>query len=113
MLKKIDSRENLEELFSNAIKERNRLTHNFYRQHNFRRNTDEGRKLMIQDLESIHDTLLESYKAALFVSGIDIDALIKKSNYTATKRYQDTEISESAFFDPCEHNKLCLRVLAS
>src|ERR1035437_6396379 len=34
--------------------------HSFYRLHNFRRNSDEGRKLMLSDLDSIHDTLLRS-----------------------------------------------------
>ena len=58
-----------------ARDERNRLFHSFYRQHNFRRNTDEGRAAMFKDLESIHDTLLHTYKALSLLSGVDIDAL--------------------------------------
>jgi len=65
--------EHLEELLSKALKERNRLAHSFYRQHNFRRNSDEGRQIMLDDLEGIHEALLEAYKAVLLLSGIDLD----------------------------------------
>jgi hypothetical protein len=65
----------LEALLSRALAERNRLSHSFYRRHNFRRNSDEGRELMLNDLESIHDTLLEAFKAVMLLSGIDLDAL--------------------------------------
>ena len=64
------------ELFAAALAERNRLTHSFYRQHNFQRNTDDGRAVMIADLDSIHSTLLDAYKAALAVSGIDLDSIV-------------------------------------
>ena len=73
---KIDSKEQLEDLFSEALKQRNRLAHSFYRQHNFKRNTDEGRDIMIQDIETIHDVLIEAYKAALLISGINIEKMI-------------------------------------
>jgi hypothetical protein len=66
----------LETLFANALRERNRLSHSFYRFHNFRRNSDEGRQLMLKDLEQIHDTLLRAYKAVMLLSGVDLDALI-------------------------------------
>ncbi len=65
----------LESLLLNALQERNRLSHSFYRQHNFRRNSEEGRALMLNDLESIHDTLLRAYKAIMLLSGINIDEL--------------------------------------
>ncbi len=65
----------LEALLSRALVERNRLSHSFYRRHNFRRNSEEGRVLMLKDLESIHDTLLEAYKAVLLLSGIDLVAV--------------------------------------
>lgn len=61
---------------SAALKERNRLAHHFYRQHNFRRNSDAGRVIMMQDLESMHDTILEAYKVVNLISGIDLDALV-------------------------------------
>ena len=46
----------------------------FTREHNFRRNSDEGRALMLQDLEGIHSALLDAYKAVLALSGVDLDA---------------------------------------
>jgi hypothetical protein len=70
-----ESVEHLEELLSNALKERNRLSHSFYRQHNFRRNTEDGRLLMLDDLEKIHEVLLEAYKAVMRLSGIDLDKI--------------------------------------
>lgn len=76
---KIDTKDQLENLLSLALKERNRLTHSFYRQHNFRRNTDEGRDIMIRDLNKIHDIIHKAYKAALLISGIDIDSIIKNA----------------------------------
>jgi hypothetical protein len=36
-------------------------------QHNFRRNSEEGRARMLDDLESIHDTLLHAYKAVMLL----------------------------------------------
>ena len=62
-------------LLSNALRERNRLSHSFYRHHNFRRNSEEGRIIMLQDLEALHGTLLSAYKAVMLLSGVDLDAL--------------------------------------
>jgi hypothetical protein len=62
------------DLFARALAERNRLSHSFFRQHNLRRNSAEGRAVMLADLESIHRTLLEGYKMALAVSGVDLDS---------------------------------------
>jgi hypothetical protein len=67
----------LEPLLLTALEERNRLSHHFFRQHNLRRNSDEGRALMLADLESIHDVLLEAFKAVTLLSGIDLDAMVK------------------------------------
>jgi hypothetical protein len=71
-----ESVSHLETLLSHALEERNRLSHSFYRLHNFRKNSDEGRKLMLIDLDSIHDTVLKAYKAIMLLSGIDLDALV-------------------------------------
>lgn len=70
-----DSLSELEALLSTALKERNRLSHSFYREHNFRRNSDEGRALMLQDLEGMHDAIIEAYKAVMRLSGIDLDKM--------------------------------------
>ena len=71
----------LEPLLARALEERNRLSHHFFRDHNFRRNTEEGRLLMLNDLDSIHNVVLDAYKAVmLFFSGIDLDELVKNAN---------------------------------
>ncbi len=67
--------EHLRDLLGRALKERNRLSHSFYREHNFRRNSEEGRAAMLEDLESIHETILEAYKAVMRLSGIDLEAV--------------------------------------
>jgi hypothetical protein len=66
---------NLEDVLARALNERNRLFHSFYRQHNFRRNSAEGRQRMLDDLDSIHNALLEAYKAVMLLSGVDLDKL--------------------------------------
>ena len=75
MKNRTQSLEALEALLSSALQERNRLFHSFYRKHNFRRNSDEGRVIMLNELESIHSTLLEAYKAVMRLGGVDLDAL--------------------------------------
>lgn len=61
----------LDEL-STALDERNRLNHSFYRQHNFRRNSEEGRALMLADLQVIHDRILTAYTSVLEWTGTDV-----------------------------------------
>ena len=70
-----DTLDHLEALLGHALEARNRLAHSFYRQHNFRRNSNEGRTLMLDDLEDIHRMLLEAYKAVMRLSGVDLDTL--------------------------------------
>lgn len=71
-----DSLADLEDLLTRALAERNRLAHSFYRQHNFRKTSDTGRALMLEDLEDIHRIILEAYKAVMRLSGIDLDNVI-------------------------------------
>lgn len=66
----------LELLLASALAERNQLFHSFYRTHNFRRNSDEGRSKMLEDLDRKHETILDAYKAVIRLSGIDLDKLI-------------------------------------
>lgn len=66
----------LQELLYEALKVRNRLVHSFYLQHNLRRNSDAGCAIMLQDLEAIHEKLLEAYKAIILLSGVDLDKLV-------------------------------------
>ena len=69
--------EEIAALLDRALRERNRLSHSFYRRHNFRRNSGEGRALMMQDLETIHGVILEAYKELMLLGGTDLDALAK------------------------------------
>ena len=62
-------------ILENALNERNRLSHSFYREHNFRRNSPDGCKIMLQDLEKIHEIILEAYVFSLALSGTDIESL--------------------------------------
>jgi len=61
--------EALERELAEALTERNRLNHSFYRDHNFRRNSDPGRLIMLQDLERIHGVLIKAYVPLLELSG--------------------------------------------
>jgi len=73
-----DALDQLEPLLSKVLDERNRLAHSFYRQHNFRKNSDAGRAIMMKDLEAIHATLIEAMKALSLLDGIDLDALTEQ-----------------------------------
>ncbi|MGB6753953.1 MAG: hypothetical protein WBE71_15675, partial [Xanthobacteraceae bacterium] len=64
-------------LLANALAERNQLFHSFYREHNFRRNSDEGRAKMLEDLDRKHETIIDAYKAVMLLSGIDLDEVTK------------------------------------
>jgi hypothetical protein len=65
----------LEGELGTALDERNRLFHAFYRQHNLRRNSDAGRQVMLDDLESMHETLLSAYKTVMLLQGVDLDKM--------------------------------------
>lgn len=71
------------DLLIQALSIRNRLTHSFYLHHNFRRNSDDGRDVMMKDLESMHEKLLEAYKAVMLVSGVDLDELVAQHGDTS------------------------------
>jgi hypothetical protein len=70
-----ESLDALDALLIKARDERNRLSHLFYREHNFRRNSEEGRALMLEDLKAIHSALLDAYKAVLALSGANLEVL--------------------------------------
>ena len=83
ILKRLRKTESLEELVAQlgqALDERNRLAHTFFRQHNFRKNSPEGRELMIEDLQQIHRTLLDTYEKVLVLMGVDIEALLNAAS---------------------------------
>lgn len=70
-----DDLDRLSHLLDEALVARNRLSHSFYRQHNFRRNTVQGCSVMLEDLESIHKTIIRAYKAVMLLSGVDLDKM--------------------------------------
>jgi hypothetical protein len=63
----------LDQLLASALRDRNRLNHEYYREHNFRRNSEEGRGLMLQDLEAMHGRILAALEAMLRISGVDFE----------------------------------------
>ena len=72
-LKKFEkSLENLEADIRKALDERNKLFHSFYRKHNFRRNSSEGCQIMLDELEEMHDTILDAYMKLLQLSDFDL-----------------------------------------
>jgi hypothetical protein len=70
-----DQLDQLEALLAGALKARNRLSHSFFREHNLRKFSVQGRAMMMEDLDAIHTALLEAIKALSLASGIDIDKL--------------------------------------
>jgi len=74
-----DSISHLEKLLSEALKIRNRLAHSFYLGHNLRRNSEDGRVIMLKDLQAMHDKLLEAYKAVMLLNGTDLDKLVAEN----------------------------------
>tara|TARA_R110001592_G_scaffold314747_1_gene590490 strand:- start:661 stop:1134 length:474 start_codon:yes stop_codon:yes gene_type:complete len=62
-------------LLDQALKVRNKLAHSFYLQHNLRRNSDQGCAVMLDDLNGMHDQLLDAYKAVMLLQGVDLEAL--------------------------------------
>jgi hypothetical protein len=75
MRTKLQVPDGLEPLLAEALETRNHLSHSFYRKHNFRRNSDKGRAKMLDELESMHKTLVKAYKAVASLSGIDLDSI--------------------------------------
>ena len=55
-----------------ALSDRNRLNHSFYMEHNLRKNSDQGRALMLADLGAIHENILNAYLTASTFSDINI-----------------------------------------
>jgi len=66
----------IDALLIKARDARNRPSHAFYREHNLRRNSGNGRQVMLNDLETIHCTLLDAYKAVMLLGGVDLDAMV-------------------------------------
>ena len=68
----------LETQLASAIKARNRLIHGFYERHDFRIQSEEGRDLMIADLELLHDELLRAWKIAGAMTTLVLDNMLRE-----------------------------------
>ena len=68
-----DSIQVLKQVLDKAVASRNRLAHSFYLDHTDNSKSDEGRDIILHDLEAIHNDLLEAQKAVFSLSGIDIE----------------------------------------
>ncbi len=93
---KTRSLDELEFLLYDALQKRNRLSHSFYRQHNFRRNSVEGRAIMMADLELIHATLLDALKELSLLEGIDLEALVAEA--ALRQNNEETAIEPAPYF---------------
>lgn len=56
--------DDLEGQFSSALAARNRLMHGFFERHNLKTQTDEGRDVMFDDLEALHEELFQAWQRA-------------------------------------------------
>ena len=69
------SSDDLCNLLEEALSARNTLSHSFFRNHNLRINSKEGRDLMISDLEVLYKKIFEAYVKLLVIQGIDLHKL--------------------------------------
>jgi len=90
---KVESLEEIESLLFAALKERNRLAHSFYWEHNFRLRAedDAGREIMFEDLERMHDIILNAYKAVMMISGIDLENT-SETEYLEFKNHEHVDL---------------------
>jgi len=69
----LDGLDKLDDQLEKALKERNRLAHSFFREHNVRIFSPDGLEIMMKDLSSIHSCLLKAYRQVLLLTqGVDI-----------------------------------------
>lgn len=60
---------------ASALSARNYLAHDFYRAHNFAKDTSAGRQKMLDDLKKTHNIIFEAYRKVLLISGNKIPPL--------------------------------------
>lgn len=77
--------EDLSARFASALAARNRLNHGFYEHHNFKIQTDEGRDVMMADLEALHDELFTAWRLAGTMTSLASEVIMqecKRGNQT-------------------------------
>lgn len=69
--------ENIETTLAEDLKIRNELIHSFYWKHNFKIESDEGRDVMMEDLENMHITLLNAYQLSQGMAGVMMNIVME------------------------------------
>ncbi|TCT06530.1 hypothetical protein [Aquabacter spiritensis] len=72
--------------FASALAARNRLNHGFYERHNFKIQTDEGRDVMMADLEALHEELFTAWQLAGAMTSLASEVIMRereRGNQTA------------------------------
>ncbi len=64
----LDHVDEMKRIFTSALEVRNRLTHTFFRDHNFAIQNDEGRDVMVAELDALHSELFSAWQLASDVS---------------------------------------------
>lgn len=77
--------EGLDLSLMSALKARNRLNHGFYERHNFRIDTDEGRDLMIDDLEALHIELFDAWRIVSAMTATTLACIVEQKKTTSPK----------------------------
>ncbi|HEY7414921.1 MAG TPA: hypothetical protein VH593_07000 [Ktedonobacteraceae bacterium] len=85
--KKFD--DNLKDRFASALKARNRLIHGFYERHDFKIQTDEGRDIMIADLEKLHEELFQAWQVASTITALTERAMLEHIEEVATPQRKE------------------------
>lgn len=73
--KHIELNDDLADRFASALRARNRLNHGFFEQHNFKIQTDEGRREIFADLERLHDELFRAWQIASMMTTLTMQAI--------------------------------------
>ena len=70
--------DNLSASFASALAARNRLNHGFYERHNFRIQTDDGRDVMMADLDALHDELFAAWRLAGAMTSLASEVIVRE-----------------------------------
>lgn len=73
--KHVEFSDDLEERFASALQARNKLNHGFFERHNFRIQTEEGRDVMMADLEALHKELFNAWRLASAMTALAMQAI--------------------------------------
>ena len=87
---RVNFSEGLSGILNDGLLARNGLSHGFFERHNFSIQTDEGRDVMMADLEGLHDVLFTAWRHADAVAALAGEILLEQ---------QRTQMSPDAFAD--------------